>query len=355
MRVGILTFPGSPSSGASLQMAALCAALEKEKYDVEIINYMNLYMLKKEHLSNSVVQRTKSAIATMLSRQGEREFQAFEKKLPLYPAKRVHNAEELKNLSDRYDFLICGSDQVWNPKVTGCDLSYVFDFCNENDKKISYAASFGLNTLPKNCVDAYSRELKRFHRISVREERGQEIVEELTGKKCKLVIDPSMLVTKEEWEKQMIPFKTLPKHYIAKFIFNYDESVEKWIKQLSENTGIPVLTIGGSVLSKFKEGLFTGAIGPQKWLYIIHNADYIVTDSFHGAAFSLIFEKQLFVSLASSTNSRLVTLCNNFGLKKQIIPASNYDSRIDYVSVRKKMIEMRADSISFLKEAMESK
>lgn len=355
MKIGILTFPGSPSFGASLQMAALCRALENENIDVEIINYMNPYMQKKEHLSSSVVQKLKSAVANILSRRGSKEFQAFERTLPLYPKKRIHNTKELKSLSTRYDYFICGSDQVWNPKVTGFDLNYLFAFCNDDSKKISYAASFGLNELPAECIDDYRKELSKFHRISVREERGQEIVRGLIGKECKLVIDPSMLLNKEEWEQRMVPVKNLPEHYIAKFIFNHDDSVERWIEKLREKTHLPVLTIGGSVLSKFQKEMFTGAIGPQKWLYVIHNADYVVTDSFHGAAFSIIFEKELFISLASSTNSRLVTLCNNFELNDHIVPCDHFQRVIDYSKVKIKINEMQEESMAFIREAIGSK
>ena len=352
MKIGILTFPGSPSFGASLQMAALCWTLKKEKIDVEIINYINMYMLKKKHLSSSTFQRLKSSVANIFSQQGRKEFQKFEEKLPLYPKKRIHIAQKLKKISFRYDYLICGSDQVWNPKVTGFDLCYLLDFADNDNKKIAYAASFGLDELPDECRGAYKRELGKFHRISVREERGRDIVRDLIGKKSDLVIDPSMLLDKEEWEQQMLPFEDLPDHYIVKFIFNYDKTVEKWIKELSERTGFQVLTIGGSALSRFQKELFTGAIGPQKWLYIIKNADYVVTDSFHGAAFSIIFEKQFFVSLSSSTNSRLITLCNNFGLNARILPCKAWDDQIDYANVRSDMLRMREKSMNFLREAI---
>lgn len=95
--------------------------LEKEHYDVEIINYMNSYMQKKEHLSSSVVQRIKSAVANFVSSQGTKEFERVESKLSIYPSERIHSTEKLKELADRYDLLLCGSDQVWNPKVTGYD------------------------------------------------------------------------------------------------------------------------------------------------------------------------------------------------------------------------------------------
>lgn len=352
MRIGILTFPGSPSFGASLQMTALYYALKKEKVDVEIINYMNLYMLNKKHFSTSMLQRLKSSIANLLSRQGAREFKKFEEEITLFPKAQVHDVKSLKKLSSRYDFVICGSDQVWNPLVTGFDLSYLFSFLENDYKKIAYAASFGLNDLPTECIEDYRRELKKFHRISVREERGQEIVKELVGQKCDLVIDPSMLLTRAEWERKIVPYENLPQHYIVKFIFNYNKEVEESIEELQKKTGLPILTIGGTFFSKFKNELFTGAIGPQKWLYIIKNADYVVTDSFHGAAFSIIFEKNLFVSLKSSTNSRLVTLCNNFGLNDRIVPNNSLNSVIDYTIVNEKMKKMREESLAFLREAI---
>ena len=82
---------------------------------------MNSYMQKNEHLSSSVVQRIKSAVANFVSSQGTKEFERVESKLSIYPSERIHITEKLKELADRYDLLLCGSDQVWNPKVTGYD------------------------------------------------------------------------------------------------------------------------------------------------------------------------------------------------------------------------------------------
>lgn len=350
MRVGILTFPNSPSFGAALQMRGLYRALQNLGIDVEIINYRNTFMSKKKHIRQ---QNTIKNLAIFLfSIPGKICFHNFEKQLHLFPKKLICETDDLKQIADRYDYLICGSDQVWNPLITGEDLNYFFSFCDDNSKKISYAASFGVNELNGTFAQAVKEQLEKFHCISVREEQGAKIVHGLLNTDCTIVLDPTMLISQEEWRSCENKISGLPSKYIAKFIFNHDSNVEAKIKELSENTGLPVVTVGGTAISKLKKGLFTGSIGPSEWLYVLDHADYVVTDSFHGAAFSIIFHKQLFVSLASSTNSRLKTLLHTFGLDNRTFGDALTDEKIDYKSVQNIMDNKREYSLGFLKKAM---
>lgn len=359
-RVGILTFPNSPSFGASLQMYALYKALSDLGLDVEIINYKNDFMKKQKHMTAhmSSIGRVKARLSSVLDLHGRKEFERFEKQVAMFPLQEISSTEELNDLNNRYDYFVCGSDQVWNPKITGNDMNYFFTFCANDAKKISYAASFGLNEIPNELKKCFSDALLHFKKLSVREERGLNIVKELTNCEATLVVDPTMLLPKSAWEELAKQVRSLPAHYIAKFIFNNDEQVNKFIQRLSEETGLPIITIGGNALSFLKKGRYTGSIGPQEWLYTIKSADYVVTDSFHGAAFSIIFERNLFVSTASSTNSRLITLCNNFELQGTIIqdnPNFSFNNRIDYSIVDALMQHKRKQSIDFLKGSLELK
>jgi len=112
------------------------------------------------------------------------------------------------------------------------------------------------------------------------------------------------------------------------------------------------VTVGGTAISKLKKGFYTGAIGPSEWLYVLDHADYVVTDSFHGAAFSIIFHKNLLVSMASSTNSRLRTLLHTFELDNRTIGAVLPEDKIDYNIVQKIMIKKREESLGFLRNAI---
>ena len=357
MKIGILTFPNSPSFGASLQMYALFKALQNMEVDVEVINYINQFMKAQRHINSkkSLKEYIKHYVASVLNFHGSNEFKKFEREVKLYPTKPMHDPEQLRKIADRYDYLICGSDQVWNPFITNNDVSFFLDFCNNNSKKIAYAPSFGLNTLPVEYKNIYRHELKCFHRLSAREEAGQNIISELIGLKVPLVLDPSMLLKKDEWRKCIKRVNGLPPKYIAKFIFNHDVQVENFINDLSRERGIPVIVVGGNSFSFLKGIKSTGAIGPREWLYTIMNAESVVTDSFHGAAFSIIFEKDLYISTASSTNSRLVTLSKLFGLENRIIQKNikkEITKAIDYSSVKKIMERERNASLNYLREAI---
>lgn len=350
MRVGILTFPNSPSFGAALQMRGLYRALQTLGCEAEVINYRNKYMSQKRHISKE--NPVKKLAICILDYSGKKSFRKFEKQLRLFPKKIIYKTEDLRNIVDRYDFLICGSDQVWNPNITGEDLNYFFSFCKDNSKKISYAASFGVDELNGNFAQAAASELKKFKSISVREESGAKIVKDLLCTECTVVLDPTMLIEQDEWRSCEKKIRGLPPKYIAKFIFNYDKNVERKIEELAKKTGLPVVTVGGTAILKFKKGLYTGPIGPSEWLYVLDHADYVVTDSFHGAAFSIIFHKNLLVSMASSTNSRLKTLLNTFELDSQVIGAFLPEDKIDYTVVQNIMMQKRKKSLYFLRNAI---
>ena len=350
MRVGILTFPNSPSFGAALQMRGLYRALQSLGCEVEVINYRNRYMSEKRHMRKE--NPVKNLAICILDYSGKKSFRNFEKQLNLFPKKIINKTDDLKQIADRYDFLICGSDQVWNPDITGEDLNYFFSFCKDDSKKISYAASFGVNELNENFVQAVTSELKKFKSISVREERGAQIVYELLNTNCTIVLDPAMLIEQDEWRSCEKKIRGLPSNYIAKIIFNFDKNVERSIDELAEKTGLPVVTVGGTAISKLKKGICTGSIGPSEWLYVLDHADYVITDSFHGAAFSIIFHKNLLVSMASSTNSRLRTLLHTFELDNRTIGAVLPEGNIDYNIVRRIMMKKREEAFDFLRNAI---
>lgn len=351
-RIGILTFPNSPSFGASLQMFALYSAVSELGFTPEIINYINPYMQSKAHIGKT--SAIKNTIVEILSVHGRKMFKEFESQMAKYPEHSIHSHEELIPISERYDYMICGSDQVWNPLVTGNDTAYLFDFCTQNEKKVSYAPSFGLEEIPEDLKGEYAKLISEFHSLSVREHQGVKIVKELTGLEPQIVVDPSMLITKEKWERQMCVFKGLPSHYIVKFIFNERHFVNSFCDALHKKHGYPIITIGGIGPKKNLANGYTGPIGPQEWLSIIHNADCVVTDSFHGAAFSIIFNKNVYISLASSTKSRLETLVDTYGLEEQVITeeAKEMPGAIDYDGINKLLNTKRDESLEFLKSSL---
>lgn len=354
-RVGILTFPDSPSFGASLQMCGMYYALEQMGFCPEVINYTNPFMGKKAHITgHNAMPVWKKALLQLHNLPSDRKFRQFEDRIVKYPKKQISDRAELSRLSERYDKLVCGSDQVWNPYITGNDMSYFFDFCQDDRKKVAYAPSFGLTQVPEECEAAYRRELAKFAALSAREQRGCEMVKELTGRECLQVLDPSMLADRSLWKKQSKKPRHLPEHYIASFIFNPRAQISDFISRLSRDKGLPVVTVGGGLFTRLKDHSNTGPIGPDEWLYVLEHADYVVTDSFHGAAFSIIFERPLFVSLASSTNSRLVTLMDTFDMHDRVIGHEKFcaEGKTDYEKVGRIMEQKRTQSLQYLKNSL---
>ncbi len=359
-KIAIMTFPNSPSFGASLQMFALYNTVQKLGYDVEVINYINMYMQRKEHIiapTKNPITAVRRMVSESLFYPARRSFKKFEKQIKMFPSKAIHNGENLTEIAKRYSHVIVGSDQVWNPRITGGDIKYLLDFCGEKTKRVAYAPSFGVITLDEKYNRTYTEELNAFYALSARETRGQELIKELVGRDSQLVLDPTMLMTKDEWKKQIKKCKHSSKGYIVKFIFNENEKVDAFIRELSEKKGLPVYEIGGHLLTNFlhKDKIYSGPIGPAEWLDVINNAEYIVTDSFHGTAFSIIFEKNLYVSLASKTNSRIVTLLENAGLSQRTIDAVDIEGseEIDYVAVFQRLFVKKSTSLKYLQKSLE--
>ena len=214
MKVGIMTFPNSVSYGATLQMLALQKTVSEMGHQVEVINYHNPYMKAEKHVKKSKHSALKFAIQSrirpLLHRRLYASFRDFERRhVACYPPKAFTQKDKLPLLGQRYDAVICGSDQVWCPRITGGDLSYFLDFCGENTRRISYAPSFGGETFSEEFYRQIGPELERFSALSVREMPGIRIVENLTGREAALVADPTFLVEKESGRQWKSPTRWL--------------------------------------------------------------------------------------------------------------------------------------------------
>jgi len=160
MKVGIFTFPNSASYGATLQMYALCRAVERLGHEADAIHYQNMFMKKELHCKSTAESDSKYLFKRKLKRvlhgKQYRNFKKFEKKsVSLYPKKLLTNESRLPFVGVQYDAIVCGSDQVWNPRITGGDMTYFLDFVPENVKKVSYAGfedHIGYEVSKKQCT-----------------------------------------------------------------------------------------------------------------------------------------------------------------------------------------------------------
>lgn len=360
MKIGILTFCNSQSYGAALQMYALYRTLEGMGHDVELIHYQNPWMKKALHTaqmqnSSAMSRRIKRCAKRLIHHRLFRVFRRFERKMVCFPSSLVTDRRKLSDIAKRYDAVVCGSDQVWNPDITGSDLSYFFDFCGSGTRRISYAPSFGVEKLPDRFAQAAAEELRRFAAVSVREEEGCALVGEMLGSTPTLVLDPTFLRDRAQWEAEEEPCSTQGEDYILYYPVRSNGCLWSYCEKLAEETGLKILKIGGGPKDRSTEKVrYMKDVGPAELLYLIHHAKYIGTNSFHGMALAINYRKNFFVELSSTTNSRMAQLVRSFGLEGRVIRDARtvLPLETDYSVTNERLPEWKERSLQFLREAL---
>lgn len=351
MKIGVITINDNNNFGNRLQNYAMVCALEKLSFECENIkndafsNTKKMFVLRiLKHLFS------KSTYSDNLKKANN--FYEFNKNINT-TKKKVHAFSHLP----KYDFVITGSDQVWNPnfgRLRDVDLLTFVD----SEKRISYAASFGVNEIPENLKENISKELKKFKAISVREDRGKEIVEELTGRKdVEVLIDPTMLLTSEEWDKvskKPTMLKT-DKYILNYFLGELSEERKNEIERIAKENNCEIINILDKN-SPFYE------CGPSEFLYLEKNAFLICTDSFHSSVFAILYNRPFIIfdreqKNLVSMNSRLETLIKKFKLKDRKFEGKITDKNLqhDYTEAYKILEEERKKSDKFLKKALDIK
>lgn len=326
MRIGILTlYYENHNFGGQLQAYALCTFMNSVKSVIcEQISYD--YKEKKSTSVKSVLFSVYSAVfhprAMLGLKKRKKKFEAFEETIP--HSKVISNEIELKRLSDNYDYVFAGSDQVWNPEYAGG----AFYLAAVPDKKrCSYAASFGKDRLPEGTLsDETVRVLRSYQFMSVREATAKQILEQNGIKDVEMVCDPTLLLTKEDWKKSIAQIKPITKEkYAFVYLLGNSKTMRDEIKKKVQSENLKIVAIPHIHFSYQKrDGDFADIeaydVGPLDFLRLIYDADVIVTDSFHCTLFSILYGKKFWTlsrnskNDSGSTNGRMYTLLEKAGL-----------------------------------------
>ncbi len=268
--------------------------------------------------------------------------------------------------AENYDAVIVGSDQLWTPAGIKSKF-YNLLFVPDTVKKISFATSFGVSSVPSIQRKMTRKYLNRIEFISVRETRGAKIVKDLTGRKVTVALDPTLLYSANEWEEMFPEERVTDGSYILAYFLGENSEHRDAVEQLRSETGLKVVTIPfmdtfvERDLSFGDEKLFE--VGPIEFLNLIRNADYICTDSFHGSVFSILNHKQ-FITFdrtenndKNTRNSRIDSLFGLLGLeerryRKDINIKISIDQAIEYKEVDDRLIKLRKDTFAFLNKAL---
>ncbi len=352
-RACIITLYGNFNYGNKLQNYALQTALEKCGFEVTSLkNVVSTSFVKKVYNKLKYFMTGKQPVGS----KGRIEaFLNFNEKYMHYTDYMIYDYKNI-NIIENFDKFVIGSDQVWNhwnkqvPKV-------MFGLFAPREKVIAYSASFAVPYIEDTYFDQYKVGLANVQHISVREDAGVKIVEDIDGRKVKVTVDPTLLLLRSDWEKVEIkPNFDVPKNYVLScFIGGQSQTLkEKTIKYAKDNNCDIVNLYDENDMKYFD-------IGPSEFLYLFHNAKIVLTDSFHASVFSYIYKVPLltFGRLGSKTNmnSRIHSLLNIFDLKERFIEniedlnISEY-SNCSYDKADINISKLREKSYDYLKNAL---
>ena len=361
-KIGLAIVTYTINYGTYLQAFATQYAIRKLGFDTEIININSVIgdvsKARKKYFIRQLLNfaEVKSYLGIIGSIIQKKINPSFRK----YYAKR-ENAFARFNKEYFHFGPICDS---WKGLSEYCRNFYTLNFVPEEINKVAYATSFGLSEIRQNQKSIATAFLKRIQHLSCREESGAKIIIELTNRDAKVVCDPTLLVTKDDWNSLIPQDKIIQGDYILAYLVGNKKEHREYIRNLAKKMSCKIVGVlhgAGYVAGdeKFVDE-YPADIGPFDFLNLIKNAQCVCTDSFHGCVFSIIFEKNLHVfkrfsdSDKMSTNSRVTNLLRRLQLDERLVEdysKFNLDG-IDYVSVGKLLDSFRTESRSYLMNSL---
>lgn len=324
LKCGIVTFHSAHNYGSVLQAYAMVMTMKKLGTNAELIDFRHphttdayewkLWTPYKNWQWNIKDIFLRGIMG--IGKKREKVFKDFiECKLP--KSEQINNRNDIP--STKYDVLICGSDQIWNPISTGeNDPIYFLDF-GETNCKFSYAASAGSCKFPQKEHDKYLGFFKKMKSIGVREIFLKEYLKEEFGIDSVVNPDPTLLLNMNEWESIEKPYHNLPEKYLLVYTLSKVDETLAFAREIGTKLGLPVVQIcntrGLTGESKKNVDFNLMDASPQQFLWLFHHANFIVTNTFHGNMFSVIFRKPFVHYDVNGDDSRITTFHNAIGLK----------------------------------------
>lgn len=384
--VGIITIQNIENYGACLQSFALWYYINSLGYKCEIIDLLtpvhkgykksknfktyqvNISCIKKYYrLIRGIIQKIKENIIFIRNRDNistrQKNFSKFNKQIQYSTIYK--NADALYNSPPLYDIYVTGSDQVWNPTL-GFELeAYFLTFAPNNVKKIAYAPSIARNDLPEQFEVKYKKWLSKYNHLSIREKSGQNIINNILGVQVPVVLDPTFLLCKEEWINQMAKNIVNQDKYILCFTLSSKELIN-YASDIAKEANLELLVISTYNNYKIKDANIILDAGPAELLSYIYNAQFVITDSFHGVAMSIQLANNFFAYVKPikknipDISDRIRTIIEMFNLNDHVI--SNLDTEfkdLNRIQLNRdkldKLINIeREKSINYLKSALKS-
>ena len=362
MKIGILTFHRAINYGAFLQAFALKTYLTSLGNEVEIVDYWpeghaDCYrVLPQSWKKRSLFGKVKFFISFILRySRAKKRIEGMQRLVKQYfdlpPVSCYQTAESLKSLS--YDCVVYGSDQIWwkstIPGYSGFDPVYWGEYFPDSIKKVAYAPSMGIIDLTDDDKEQIRKWLCNFDALSVRETGLYEAIRGLTDKEISVVLDPVFLLSKEEWSRYCRPVKR------AKYILYYNlitsKEADALVKRLEEEWRYDVVEVTGAVRTMKIGKRYVQTADAIDFISLIRNAEFVVTSSFHGTAFSLIFEKQFYAIGMGKRSGRVESLLSQLNVSERLVKDIKFLSygNIDYTLVSERLSVLASRSVSYVR------
>jgi hypothetical protein len=338
----------------------------KYKYFLKHIFDINTVQDKFGFLQHAIAKKIKGKIFKEQMNERAKMFSQFSQDM-FHLSPTYYSKKELSDNAKNYNAFIVGSDQLWLPSNIEADY-FTLNFVPDDIPKIAFSTSFGIAKMPKAQKEKAKAFLKRLDWISVREKSGQAIVEDLTERAVPVVCDPTLLFTAQDWQKIQKPEHIVKEKYIFCYFLGNNPEQRTFAKKLHEETGFKIVQLQHVDKYIKSDNKFPDYapynIGPSEFISLIRDAEYVLTDSFHGTIFSLLYKKKFFSfrryckDTSVSTNSRLYSLLSQLHLESFLLKGNEsikycLSKEIDYEAVHNIIAELRYFSANYLKNSID--
>lgn len=324
-KIAIITYLRAYNYGSALQAYALNRFLTKEGNLVETIDYtttsqQDIYAIF-EPVKNilSLLRNIQSLLMLRKLKRHKQNFKSFVNEYIPVSKTKFSNTTELECLDTKYDYYICGSDQIWNVQCADFDPFYMLSFVANKKKCVAYAPSLGAGVNDKFLQDTFSKYIMQFKALSSREMEGANVIRSATDRDVTNVVDPVFLLSRNEWNTLQSK-NTIKSDYILGYYIGDVEGMRDFADELRNEVGMPVVVIYKNIRDLKYSVINRYESGPIEFVDLIRNAYYVVTNSFHAVSFSLIFQKNFwaFVNF-SSQDSRINNILRLVNLQHRIV------------------------------------
>lgn len=366
MKICTITCHDVYNHGASLQAYGLMKYLMNCGHDVEIIDYKPDYLSNHYNLlsidnpkweKNIFKKSIYLALKVPTKIPGLKRRMAFDKFTSKYlkiTKKKYTSNDDLKNNTPYADAYLCGSDQIWNSlHKNGKDPAFYLDFVPDGSIKASYAASFATDTISDEYQPMVKTRIERLDGVSVREKSGVEILKRLNINKAVNVVDPVFLLVEDDWNK--LGTREFKEKYVLIYDFDNSSLIKKIATEIVREKGYKMYTINPGKL-KYSDKYFTFD-GPETFVSLVRNAQFVISNSFHAAVFSVVYEKDfVIVNRTEDINTRMRDLLDDLKLNERLVN-ENYNleqvlSKVDYKESKKILNEKIGFSKKYLKDVL---